>query len=282
MFNETGDHFIGLIISPYYSVAADTSLTLNCLPKVRAFITVQQSQSGGKCNGNEDRNIIPYEIQINVMPQRTIIADLLKEQILMLKNNPHATDKINLQKESCIIKGPKNAQLPMLKADKLMRSLMHLLEVNYYKMQAQIGFGHVGRHLECLIMTKDKIEFQPIDKIEEEPQPFIEEKKEESVDDDENDLDDGIFAKKAAANKRKKDEKGDAESVSKTETVATQSTAAAAAPAEELLEEENKEESKDSAQVQLPLKRKRGRPKKTDVRVSEEVVQPVASAKRVR
>ena len=131
-------------------------------------------------------------------------------------------------------------------------------------------------------MTKDKIEFQPIDKIEEEPQPFIEEKKEESVDDDENDLDDGIFAKKAAANKRKKDEKGDAESVSKTETVATQSTAAAAAPAEEPLEVENKEESKDSAQVQLPLKRKRGRPKKTDVRVSEEVVQPVASAKRVR
>lgn len=33
------------------------------------------------------------------------MADLLKEQILLLKNNPYATDKINLQKETVIIKG---------------------------------------------------------------------------------------------------------------------------------------------------------------------------------
>ena len=31
-------------------------------------------------------------------------------------------------------------------------------------MKAYVGFGHVGRHLECLIMTKDKIEFQAIEK----------------------------------------------------------------------------------------------------------------------
>ena len=65
----------------------------------------------------------------------------MKEQILSLKQNPFATDKINLQKESCILKGAKGAQLPILKADKLIRSLSHLLQVNFNKLKANIGFG---------------------------------------------------------------------------------------------------------------------------------------------
>lgn len=55
----------------------------------------------------------------------------------------------------------------MLKADKLMRSLNHLLMINFNKLKAHIGFGQIGRHLECLIMTKDRVEYEKIQVTEE-------------------------------------------------------------------------------------------------------------------
>lgn len=66
MFNETGDHFIALIISPYYSVAADAQIKTNCLPKIRAFVTVSHGGGSGKNAG--EGTIVPYEIQLNVIP----------------------------------------------------------------------------------------------------------------------------------------------------------------------------------------------------------------------
>ena len=79
MFNEDGHHFVALIISPYYSVAMDG----NCprygnLPKFRCFITVQHGSG-------KDMKLVPYELVINIIPQRTIMKDLLLENILTLK-----------------------------------------------------------------------------------------------------------------------------------------------------------------------------------------------------
>ena len=47
----------------------------------------------------------------------------------------------------------------MRKGEKLMRSLYHLFEINYRKIRQRIGFGQVGRHLECLVMTREKVDF---------------------------------------------------------------------------------------------------------------------------
>ena len=97
MFNEDGNYFIGLIISPYFSQSSDASLKFGHMPKIRCFITVQ-SEAG------YDSKIVPYECQLNVIPQMTIMRQLLLLNILALKQNPNATDKMNLVKESCVIK----------------------------------------------------------------------------------------------------------------------------------------------------------------------------------
>jgi hypothetical protein len=59
MFNEKKQHFMGLIISPYYSVASESQPHLNALPKLRCFVTTKDSHSG---------RIVPYELLINVIP----------------------------------------------------------------------------------------------------------------------------------------------------------------------------------------------------------------------
>lgn len=40
MFNEDGNHFFGVIISPYFTHASDGNLRNSCLPKIRCFVTV--------------------------------------------------------------------------------------------------------------------------------------------------------------------------------------------------------------------------------------------------
>ncbi len=62
MFNEDGNYFVGLIISPYFSQSSDASLKYGQLPKVRCFITVKHEQ-----NGLDDK-IVPYECQLNLIP----------------------------------------------------------------------------------------------------------------------------------------------------------------------------------------------------------------------
>jgi hypothetical protein len=76
MFNEANQHFFGLIISPYYSVSSDSAPHLNALPKLRVFHTVKDSGSG---------RIVPYELQINIIPQRKLLHSLLLDSILTLK-----------------------------------------------------------------------------------------------------------------------------------------------------------------------------------------------------
>lgn len=106
MFNEEGKDFIGLIISPYYSTPADaaTSTTtcgqrnhhaLNCLPKLRCFITVKSKES---------ETILPYEIALNILPQTRFYKDYLLREITELCHNPFSLDKINLKHETCLIK----------------------------------------------------------------------------------------------------------------------------------------------------------------------------------
>ena len=152
MFNEDGNHFIGVIISPYFTHASDGNLRNSCLPKIRCFVTVQHGQK-------ENIKIIPYECVINVMPQRVILTDYLKKQCLELKENPFTTDKYRLNQDTCIIKGKRSSQIVMKKGEKLMRSLRHLLDINYYKLRNRIGFGQIGRHLECMVMTRQRIDF---------------------------------------------------------------------------------------------------------------------------
>jgi len=41
LFNDEGNHFVGLIISPYYSIPADCGrVNTHALPKLRCFVTV--------------------------------------------------------------------------------------------------------------------------------------------------------------------------------------------------------------------------------------------------
>ena len=76
MFNEANQHFFGLIISPYYSVSIDSAPHLNALPKLRVFHTVKDPGSG---------RIVPYELQINIIPQKKLLHSLLVENIMTLK-----------------------------------------------------------------------------------------------------------------------------------------------------------------------------------------------------
>jgi len=102
MFNEDGKDFIGVIISPYYSMPSD-SVRYNALPKVRCFVTTMEGKGS-------DSNIIPYECVINVIPQKNILKSLLLEHALSLYKNPFATDQINLNKEVTMLKSSKSRQ----------------------------------------------------------------------------------------------------------------------------------------------------------------------------
>lgn len=106
MFNEEGKDFIGLIISPYFNTLSDacTSTTscgyrnnqlMNCLPKLRCFITI---------NNKETNTILPYEIAVNILPQTRLNKDYLMKEIAELAYNPFACDKIALQHETCLIR----------------------------------------------------------------------------------------------------------------------------------------------------------------------------------
>lgn len=56
MFNDEGNHFCGLIISPYYSLSADAHIkSYSALPKLRCFVTVCTE-------GTNDAKLIAYEI----------------------------------------------------------------------------------------------------------------------------------------------------------------------------------------------------------------------------
>lgn len=77
MFDEEGAHFLGLIISPYYSVP-DLPPGLNSLPHIRCFINYKDHTFDTP---------IPFEIPIT-----------------SLLTNPYATDHIHLNKESCAVK----------------------------------------------------------------------------------------------------------------------------------------------------------------------------------
>ena len=69
------------------------------------------------------------------------------------------SDKINLQKETCLIKGPKFTQTQLFKGEKMMSCLKDLLLVNMAKLSGLIGFGQIGRHLECLVLSKEPMKF---------------------------------------------------------------------------------------------------------------------------
>ena len=84
----------------------------------------------------------------------TIVKQLLISNITDLKENPHATDKMNLAKESCIIKGKGNKQIVMKKGEKLLRMIRQLLEMNCRRIKLKVGFSAVGRHIDCLVMTR--------------------------------------------------------------------------------------------------------------------------------
>jgi hypothetical protein len=106
-----------LIISPYYSIPADASIrSYSALPKLRCFVTMCTE-------GTKDAKLIAYEIQVNVIPQRTILKDLLLENILNLKNNPLAKDRISLMKEMTCLRGKKGSTIHLKKGERLIRSI---------------------------------------------------------------------------------------------------------------------------------------------------------------
>ena len=90
MFNENNQHFLALIISPYFSTSYESASNLNALPKLRIFTTVNHAGA----------RIVPYEVHINIIPQRKILHKLLLENILCLYENPYKVDGINLNNES--------------------------------------------------------------------------------------------------------------------------------------------------------------------------------------
>lgn len=97
MFNEEGNHYIGLIMSPYYTTT-DAAPRFNGLPKLRCFITVKIPNSS---------TILPFELPINIMPCMKLYKEPFIEQVKSLKNNVYAVDFIKLDKETTIIRGPK-------------------------------------------------------------------------------------------------------------------------------------------------------------------------------
>lgn len=91
MFDEEGDKFFGLIISPYYSIT-DLPPGINAMPQVRCFLNYKERESD---------KLVPYEITINIIPQARFDNDKLMKIIADLKDNPFTVDKIQLNKESC-------------------------------------------------------------------------------------------------------------------------------------------------------------------------------------
>jgi hypothetical protein len=179
LFNEEGKDFIGLIISPYYSTPSDASTShtkqgqrnnqaLNCLPKLRCFITMKTKES---------ETILPYELSVNVLPQTRLYKDYLLTEITELHHNPFSLDKINLRHETCMMKAnlsqsaladlhpqdkkkaQQNAQLHLKKGEKLIRSVRQLLEMNLDKLRRQrVSACPVARHFTGITLIKGMLD----------------------------------------------------------------------------------------------------------------------------
>ena len=84
MFDEQGDLFLGLIVSPYYQ-PSDLPTAVNSMPLIRCFINYRERP--------EDK-YVPFEVPINIVPQtRLNIKNLIKETIA-IRENPWTLDKI--------------------------------------------------------------------------------------------------------------------------------------------------------------------------------------------
>jgi len=113
-----------MIISPYFSQASESASHIDALPKLRVFHTVNHAGA----------RIVPFELQINVIPQRKILHRLLLENVLAIFENPYKVDGINLNKESVQLKCKNSRVAIMTKGEKLCRSLRQLFEINRSKL----------------------------------------------------------------------------------------------------------------------------------------------------
>lgn len=95
---EEGKTFLGFIISPYFSTS-DTHPSTNSMPKLRCFVNQVSKESG---------SIIPYEININILPQAKLYKDYLLKEIKELHDDPFSVDNINLRNETCVLKAKKS------------------------------------------------------------------------------------------------------------------------------------------------------------------------------
>ncbi|CDW84650.1 histone h2a deubiquitinase mysm1 [Stylonychia lemnae] len=149
MFQQEGQSFLGLIISPYYSTP-DVNSKQNCLPKIRSFVNLVSKDNG---------STLPYEIAINILPQTRLYKDYLLQQVDEIRENPFAFDKINLKGEACVIKEKKNNQIHMKKGEKLIRSIKQLIEINAAKIRKEkISSAFIAKHLEGLTILRNKVE----------------------------------------------------------------------------------------------------------------------------
>ena len=92
----------------------------------------------------------------------TIMRELLLNTVHDLKVNPHAQDKINMVKESCVLKCKGNKQIIMKKGERMLRGIRQLLMVNQSRLRNYVGFTQIGRHLDCLFMTKEAVDLNKV------------------------------------------------------------------------------------------------------------------------
>ena len=113
MFDEEGKQFFGLIISPYHT-SNDLPPGLNAMPQVRCFLNFKE---------RDQDKVVPYEVTINITCQARLNQSKLLKIMKELRDNPLATDKINLAKESTQIKKKTGKMIVLKKGDKLTRSI---------------------------------------------------------------------------------------------------------------------------------------------------------------